>query len=153
MSHDEQVLAENPNQAEARFGRAIALVQLGRDREARDRLVADVKAFPDQSLFPHALARLLAAASDDRVRDGERALALVGQLLKSEQRTLELGETMAMALAAATRYEDAARVQRDLVRGAEGSGLQRVVPRLAANLALYERRQPCRTPWPAGEIP
>ena len=153
LSHYEQVLAGDANQTEARFGRAMTLVQLGRDQEARDRLVADVKAFPDQSLFAHGLARLLAAASDDRVRDGDRALALVGELLKKEQRTLELGETMAMALAATTRYGDAARLQRDLVRGAEGAGLQQVVPRLAANLELYERRQPCRTPWPAGEIP
>lgn len=149
----EQVLAENPNLTEARFGRAMALVQLGRDQEARDRLVADVKAFPDQSVFAHGLARLLAAASDDRVRDGERAMALVGELLAKEQRTLDLGETMAMALAAAMRFEEAARLQRDLVRGVQGAGLQQVVHRLAANLELYERRQPCRTPWPAGEIP
>ncbi len=149
----EQVLAENPNLTEARFGRAMALVQLGRDRAARDRLVADVKAFPDQSVFAHGLARLLAAASDDGVRDGERAMSLVGELLAKEPRTLDLGETMAMALAAAMRFEEAARVQRDLVRGAQGADLQHVVHRLAANLELYERRQPCRTPWPAGEIP
>jgi hypothetical protein len=58
-----------------------------------------------------------------------------------------------MALAAATRYEEAARVQRDLMRGVEHAGLTQVVPRLAANLALYERGQPCRTPWPADEMP
>jgi tetratricopeptide (TPR) repeat protein len=153
LTHYDQVLAENPQQTEARFGRAMALVQLGRYQEARDHLVAGVQAYPDQSLFAHGLARLLAAAPDDRVRNGDRAIALVGELLAKEQRTLELGETMAMALAAATRYEEAARVQRDLIRGAETGGLRQVVPRLAANLELYERRQPCRTPWPPGEIP
>ena len=153
LQHYEQVLAENPNLTDARFGRAMALVQLGRSQEARDRLVDDVNAFPEQSVFAHGLARLLAASSDDRVRDGDRAIALVGELLKKEQRTLDLGETMAMALAAATRYEEAARLQSDLVRGAEGAGLRQVVPRLAANLELYQRRQPCRTPWPPGEIP
>jgi tetratricopeptide (TPR) repeat protein len=153
LAHDEQILAENPNLTEARFGRSMALVQLGRYLEARDRLLADMKAYPEQTVFAHGLARLLAAAPDDRVRDGEQALALVGELLNKEQRTLELGETMAMALAAATRYEEAARVQRDLMRGVENAGLQQVVPRLTANLALYERRQPCRTPWPADEIP
>jgi tetratricopeptide (TPR) repeat protein len=153
LPHFQQVLAENPNQPEARFGRAMALVQLGRYQEARDQLVADVKAYPEQSLFTHALARLLAAAPDDRVRDGGRAIALVGELLAKEQRTIELGETMAMGLAAANRYEEAARVQRDLIRGAEKGGLGHLVPRLAANLDLYERGQPCRTPWVAGEIP
>ena len=34
---------------------------------------AAMKAFPDQPGFAHALARLLAAAPDDRVRDGARA--------------------------------------------------------------------------------
>ncbi|MBI3493017.1 MAG: tetratricopeptide repeat protein, partial [Acidobacteria bacterium] len=140
LKHYEQALAENLNQTEARFGWAMALVQLGRYQEARDRLAADVKAYPAQPLFAHGLARLLAAAPDDRVRDGDRAIALVGELLTKEQRTLDLGETMAMALAAATRYEEAARVQRDLMRGAEKAGLQNVVPRLAANLELYERR-------------
>ena len=148
-----QILAANANVSEARFGQAMALVQLGRYQDARDHLRADVDAYPEQPVFAHGLARLLAAAPDDRVRDGERAMALVGELLTKEQRTLELGETMAMALAAATRYDEAVKVQRDLMRGVETAGLQQVVPRLAANLALYERGQPCRTPWPAGEIP
>ena len=149
----QQMLAANADLTEARFGRAMALVQLGRDREARDHLRADAKAYPERTIFAHGLARLLAAAPDDLVRDGDRAMALVGELLTKEQRTLELGETMAMALAAATRYEEAARVQRDLMQGAERAGLRQVVPRLAANLALYERGQPCRTPWPPDEIP
>ena len=153
LAQYQQILAANANLSEARFGRAMALVQLGRFQEARDQLRADATAYPEQSIFTHGLARLLAAAPDDRVRDGDRAIALVGELLAKEQRTLELGETMAMALAAATRYEEAIRVQQDLMKGLENTGLQHVVPRLAKNLALYERRQPCRTPWPAGEIP
>ncbi len=147
------ILQANANLSEARFGQAMALVQLGRFQEARDHLRADAKAYPEQTIFAHGLARLLAAAPDDRVRDGDQAMTLVGELLAKEQRTLELGETMAMALAAATRYEEAIKVQRDLMKGVEHAGLPQVVPRLAANLALYERRQPCRTPWPAGEIP
>ena len=153
LTHYAQILAVNSNHIEARFGRAMALVQLGRYQEARDHLLADVKAYPEQSVFAHGLARLLAAAPDDRVRDGERAMTLMGDLLKKEQRTLDLGETMAMALAAAGRFDEAAGVQRDLIRGAEKAGLRQVVARLAANLELYERREPCRTPWPAGEIP
>jgi tetratricopeptide (TPR) repeat protein len=153
LTQYQQVLAANADLTEARFGQAMALVQLGHYPEARDRLGADAKAYPEQPVFAHGLARLLAAAPDDRVRDGDRAMALVGELLAREQRTLELGETMAMALAAAARYDEAVKVQRDLMRGVENAGLRQVVPRLAANLALYERGQPCRTPWPADEIP
>lgn len=153
LAQYQKILQANANLTEARFGQAMALVQLGRFQEARDHLRADATAYPEQSIFAHGLARLMAAAPDDRVRDGDRAMALVGELLAKEPRTLELGETMAMALAAATRYEEAVRVQRDLMKGVENAGLHQVVPRLAANLALYERGQPCRTPWPAGEIP
>ncbi len=153
LLHYQQILNENPNHLEARFGQAMALVQLGRNQEARDHLLAGMKAYPDQSVFAHGLARLLAAAPDDRIRDPNRAMTLVGELLAREPRTLELGETMAMALAAVARYEEAAGVQRDLLRSAEKAGLRQVVTRLATNLELYERRQPCRTPWPAHEIP
>ena len=54
----------------------MGLVRLGRYQEARDRLERDVQAFPDQLGFAHALARLLSAAPDDRVRDGARADAI-----------------------------------------------------------------------------
>ena len=67
-----------------------------RYREARARLVDAVKVYPDQSVFAHGLARVLAAAPDDRVRDGQRAMALVQEVLK-QGRTLDLGATMAMA--------------------------------------------------------
>ena len=138
---------------EARFNYAIALVQLRRYQDARKNLADAMSTYPAQSLFAHALARLLAAAPDDAVRDGERSIALVEALLKKEQRTLELGETMAMALAALGRYDEAASVQRDLMKGARDNGLNGIVPRLAQNLARYERGEPCRTPWADDEIP
>jgi hypothetical protein len=78
---------------------------------------------------------------------------MVQQLIGTEQRTPDLGETMAMALADLGRYDEAVRVQQDLIAGAERRGLHDVTRRLAANLALYERHQPCRTPWADGEMP
>ena len=146
------VLRMDPNVVDARFGSAMALVQLRRYREARDRLAAGMEAFPGAAIFPHALARLLAAAPDDRVRDGRRAMRLVEQLAEGE-RTIDLGETMAMTLAELGRYGEAAAVQRDLVAAAEAGGMRNVVPRLAKNLRLYERGRPCRTPWPDDAIP
>ena len=147
------VLRMDPDVADARFGGAMALVQLRRYREARDRLDAGIEAFPGASIFPHALARLLAAAPDAEVRDGRRALRLVEQIASRGERTIDLGETMAMALAEVGRYGEAAAVQRDLVAAAEAEGMRDAVPRLAANLRLYEQGRPCRTPWPADAIP
>jgi hypothetical protein len=60
---------------------------------------------------------------------------------------------MAMALADMGRYDEAVQLQRNLIAGAERLGLQDTRARLAANLALYERHQACRTPWTDGDLP
>jgi tetratricopeptide (TPR) repeat protein len=152
LTHYQQVMTANPQNIEAQFGYAMTLVQLGRYQQARDQLAEAIKAHPDQAMFIHGLARLLVAAPDDRVRDGQRAMTLVQALLK-QGRTLELGETMAMTLAELGQYDQAALVQRDLLKAAQGAGLKDAVQRLSANLRLYERREPCRTPWTDGEMP
>jgi len=153
LPHYDQVLVETPDNTEAQFNRAIAFVQLHRYREARAALSDAMHAHPDQSLFAHGLARLLASAPDDTVRDGGQAIALVQTLLEKEQRTLDLGETLAMALAESGRFDEAASVQRDLLKGAASHSLHAVVARLAHNLERYERREPCRTPWADDELP
>jgi tetratricopeptide (TPR) repeat protein len=147
-----EALALDPRHAGAAFGYAMALVRLHRYREARDRLAEGAKAFPAQPSFRHALARLLAAAPDENVRDVGRAKALLDEVLKEEQ-TIELGETAAMILADLGGFAEAAAVQRDLIAAAERAGQKDVVRRLATNLKRYERREPCRTPFTEAELP
>jgi tetratricopeptide (TPR) repeat protein len=149
--YDQAIRAE-PDSTEAVLGRAVALAQAGRDDQARRELTTAANAHPDQIVFTHALARLLATAPDDRVRDPVKAMGLVQQLLQ-KGRTLELGETMAMSLAAEGDFTGAAAVQRDLIKAASGAGLTEAVQRMTSRLALYERREPCRTPWMASEMP
>ena len=141
-----------PDLVEASFGEAMALVVLHRWREARARLERAAEARPGDLGVEHALARLLAAAPDERVRDGERALSLVDRLA-SRGRTLDLGETMAMALAEVGAYARAAALQRDLITGARRAGVTDAIRRLEVNLRRYERGEACRTPWPDGEVP
>ena len=136
----------DPAVSQARFGYAMALVRLSRYQQARDWLNDCVKTYPDQPGFAHALARLLAAAPDDRVRDGRRAMTLMQTLLKT-QRTIELAQTMAMTLAELGNYEDAARWQRDAMAAAAQAKREDLAGRLGENLKRYESRQPCRTPW------
>jgi hypothetical protein len=107
---------------------------------------------PDQPMFGHALARLLAAAPDDRVRDGRGALKLIDQLVKGEQ-SLELAETTAMALAEAGRYKEAVAVQRDALSAATSSRLTAAEQRIGNNLRLYEGGKPCRVPFADDELP
>jgi tetratricopeptide (TPR) repeat protein len=141
-----EVVRVSPAVSQARFGYAMALVRLKRYQEARDRLTEAVTTYPDQLGFAHALARLLAAAPDNRVRDGGRALALMQELLKT-QRTIELAQTMAMTLAEVGRYEEAMMWQRDAMAAAREAKREDLADRLGENLKRYESRQPCRTPW------
>ena len=154
LSYYEAVLRSNPNAAEARFGYVMALVQLGRYREAHDRLVTAIDAFPNETSFPHALARLLAAAPDSAIRNGRRAMTLVERVMDAEpEPTIDLAETMAMTLAELGRFGEAADVQRALIGAAELAGMTDAVRHLTVNLRRYERGEPCRTPWPADAMP
>jgi hypothetical protein len=105
-----------------------------------------METFPDHPGFALALARLLAAAPDDRVRDGRRALALAETLVKTNQ-SLEVGETMAMALAEVGQYGEATRVQRELIAAAREAGRSDLVAPLEENLRRYLGKQASRTPW------
>lgn len=144
--------ADDPRLAEAPFGYAVTLVRLGRYREARGRLEDALATFPDQPFFVLALARLLSAAPDERVRDGDRAVALM-QVLPEGQRRIDLGETMAMALAEVGLYAQAAALQSEALALARRGGRQDLVPGIAEKLRAYEERQPWRSRDPVGFDP
>jgi tetratricopeptide (TPR) repeat protein len=147
-----RALDADPTLAEAAYGRGMALVRLRRYRDARDQFADGTVRFPGDPLFKLALARLLAAAPDDQVRDGRRAMALVDELMKGQQ-SIELAETAAMGLAEVGQYEQAATVQRDVLSAARGAGLEAVVRRVSENLQRYERREPSRRPFADDELP
>jgi tetratricopeptide (TPR) repeat protein len=145
-----EVVRINPRAADARFAYAMALVRLRRYRDAKAWLEDSARIQPDRPELSHALARLLAAAPDDMVRDGARAMTLVQELMKGGKTTV-IGETMAMALAELGQFADAVDVQRSVIAAAEQAGIAQDVRRMTVNLRLYERRQACRTPWPADD--
>lgn len=147
-----EVLGAAPENPEARMGYTMTLVKAKRDREARDTLTAALAANSGDLVVTHALARLLATSPDDSVRNGSRALTLVQQMLQ-RGRTLDLGETYAMTLAELGQFREAQAVQRDLIAAATRAGLTDMKARLQARLQLYERADPCRTPWTDEEMP
>jgi tetratricopeptide (TPR) repeat protein len=146
MTQYAEALRVNPKAADARFGYGMALVRLGRYREARDWFEEASQLYPDRPDFQYALARLLAAAPDDRVRDGQRAQAIVERLAQTS-RTIDLGETLAMALAERGQFAEAVALQRQVMEASTRQGLDAITRRMAANLLRYERGQPCRVPW------
>jgi tetratricopeptide (TPR) repeat protein len=147
------VIRIDPRLAEGRLGHALALAAMGRYPQARDRLIEATNAHPDQPDLLQALARLLAAAPDPRVRDGARAVALMETVVK-QQRTPELDETMAMAYAETGDFQQAVAWQRQAIAAAERIGRDPHVRRqMTENLRLFERREPCRVPWREGTMP
>lgn len=144
LAHYKEAAAVNPRSGPAQLGYALALIDLHRYQDARAWLTEAVQRHPDQTDLAHALARLLAAAPDDRVRDGRRAMEIVQNLLKDQKGT-DLGETMAMAFAELGDYERAAGVQRGVIEAARSAGLSEAVGRMEQNLRLYEQHRPCRT--------
>ena len=146
LTHYAQIVERDPSASQAVFGHAMALVRLRQYVAGRDRLSAGMKTFPDQPGFAHALARVLAAAPDDRVRNGARALNLVETITRSET-SVPLAETMAMSLAEVGRFDEALRWQRRAIEMAKTARRPDLAARLTENLELYEQHRPCRTPW------
>jgi hypothetical protein len=127
----------------------MTLALLDRFTEARDRLTEGTRTFPDKPGFKWTLARLLAAAPDDRLRNARGALTMAEKLLGESQKSLDdglaVGETYAMALAESGQYATAAAVQRDVRTTVQKSGVpDAVLRRIGDNLNRYERGLPCR---------
>ena len=141
------IVSIDPSASQARFGRAMALVRLRRYAEARAVLEEAARTHPEQPGLAHALARLLAAAPDDAVRDGSRALIIVQSLEKSTAPTVALVETAAMALAESGRYAEAVARQRQAIAMATRAQRPDLVKRLSDTLRQYETSMPWRTPW------
>lgn len=136
------LVAARPERTLPRLKEAEAWVAAGDPGEARRRLEAGLAARPRSGELTNALARLLAAAPDPGVRDPGRAVELAGSLFEARP-DLRHGRTLAMALAAAGRYPEAADLQRRLLGGASGEDLEPGLrARLEAELDRYRRGEP-----------
>ena len=141
-----QVLELDADTDEAQFGEALALVWLGRHREARARLEEATSRQPGHPAFATALARLLAASPDAQVRNGRRAFELI-EVVVENYKTTAVAETMAMALAELGEFRGAAEWQQLAMDVARDAGQSALAQEMSANLGLYQRGEPCRTPW------
>ena len=144
------VLEVDPLNPEARFGRAFSLVRLGRWAAARDALDNDITALPSQPAFRHALARLLASAPDNTVRDGARALELVREVAALMQNA-DVAETIAMALAETGDRAQARLWQERALAAARQAGDERLVRRRREQLQAYADGRPWRAPWDSAD--
>ena len=134
-----------PGYADVWLARGLMLAQLGRYREARERLEEARTVHPRHAGLTDLLVRILAASPDPAARDGRRALALVEPMLGAPPDPTR-DETVAMTLAEAGRYAEAAERQRRAIAAAEEAGYPEVARALGAALDRYERGRPSRAP-------
>jgi cytochrome c-type biogenesis protein CcmH/NrfG len=143
-----KTLERDPKNAFAALMGAMALVRLTRYSDARSALEHAHTTLPADPDIANALARLLAAAPDNNIRDGKRALELMQEILKG-QGGADTGqaETIAMALAETGQFEKAAGMQRSVIEMAEQDSPGPQIQALQETLTLYEHGQARRTPW------
>ncbi len=138
---------QRPKLAPAHLGAILCQIKLGQFAAAKRNLEKSVRAFPRQRMFFHLLARILAAAPDDALRDGARAAELA-QMLATFNVDAQLAETCAMAMAELGNFQQAVIWQQRALNRAEDDGHK---TRLLATLQDYVDRKPCRQPWAADD--
>jgi tetratricopeptide (TPR) repeat protein len=130
-------LALAPDDESTALQLAELLVALEKHDEARTVLHEQFRAHPTRGLTAHALARFLASCPDSKLRDSDLALKLATAVQKANP-TLEHTETLAMALAASNRFDEAVRLQKQLLEAAQRAA---DIRRIRENLKLYEQGQ------------
>lgn len=134
--------SSQPTNTQAWSRQVALLLRLERSSEALSVLERRVQARAEDGRAVQILARMLAAAPDRSLRDGERALQLATALFETTPAPPH-AETLAMALAEQGRFEEAAQLQSSLL--AEAERLERLgdAQRLGRNLTLYESGRSC----------
>jgi Flp pilus assembly protein TadD len=147
LPHYAALLAAQPAETRARLELLLCQVSLDRYAEALSTVEEGLRLSPDDPALKQGQARLLAAAPDDALRDGARAVALADAILLS-QRSAESLELAAMAQAELGVFGEAERLQREALAIVGPADRPEWKAYLEANLARYQARQPCRQPWP-----
>jgi tetratricopeptide (TPR) repeat protein len=141
-----QALSREPGSTRIALSLAFALMKAADRGEALKVLEIAFSRQPQNAEVINTLARLLATAPESEVRDGKRALAMAKSLFEAT-RSLEVGQTYAMALAESGNFTEAVKLQQETIIGYERSGMPTDMSFLEQNLAAYLQQQPVRAGW------
>lgn len=142
------LVAANPQDVASRRGEATALLLLERWADARLSLEDSMRTVvPRDGQLAHLLARILASAPDEAVRDGALALELSMWVYDVQKKTA-VGETVAMAFAEVGEFGRASAIQKEMVKIVEPSGNESLLALMRERLEAYDREQPWRARSP-----
>jgi tetratricopeptide (TPR) repeat protein len=146
-----KALAADREIAPARLLELIARLRAGEPEAETARRLSDLTAeHPQDPMLRYAEARLLAAAASPDLRSPERALEIATQLsllqpIPPHQRVL------ALAQAAAGRFEEAARTQQQAIAMAAWVATSSELEAMKEELAAYENGEIPAQAWPEGD--
>ena len=133
----EEHLKRRPADLAGHLARASTHMMRGECDAARSGLRTATAAVSTPRPLEHALARSWLTCQDPAGRDAGRGLAIASRLFE-ESPTPEVAETLALGHALNGNYEDAARLQKQLIEQARGQAPPAVLERLKSALARYE---------------
>ncbi|NIL99796.1 MAG: tetratricopeptide repeat protein [Acidobacteria bacterium] len=138
IEHFEAALEIDSSNADAHFALAGALLEIGRSSVAvvHYRRALDLR--PGWGRAGNALARQLAAGADPQVRDVDAAVRLAEQVCRgTNYRVPELMDTLAVAYAAAGRFNEAVDAARKSAKLAADAGRTAFASEIEARLSLF----------------
>ena len=145
-------LAANKDIPPARLLELVARHRAGEtDAEIAAELEKRVKAWPRQPELKYALARLRALSKDPAVRDSVAALTLANALAPSQPSPSNIA-VLALAAAADGQFDEAARVQQQLIDMFGWMAPQQESESLQKTLAAYKQgMMPQQPVWPVDD--
>jgi superkiller protein 3 len=138
IPHWEQAVRLKPDFAEAHGNLGIALAHAGRVREAIARHEEAVELRPDSARAINNLARLLATLDPTQGGDPVRAVGLARRACElTNERVAAYVDTLAMACAAAGRFDEAVATAHKAIELARMAGQAESVGEIEKRLELY----------------
>jgi cytochrome c-type biogenesis protein CcmH/NrfG len=121
------------------------LLNQGRDLEAAAQFQEGLRLDPDNFQAMAALACVLAADEDPRVRDGRAALNLALKADNLSGATYpEVLDVLAMAWAETGRFTEAQQAEQQAIEAASDAGFTNTIAAFQQRLRLFENHQPYR---------
>jgi Flp pilus assembly protein TadD len=147
-----QAIQINPNRPETFFHLGMTLGQLGRIREAVAQYRQALRLNPDLAEALNNLAWILAASSNDGLRNGTEAVRLAERAceLTHHDKPLFVG-TLAAAYAEAGRFSEAVTTAEKAEQLAAATGLKDLAGKNRQLLELYRAGKPYHEPAPTGQ--
>ena len=136
----------------ARLLELVALHRAGdADSDIARQLEQRVRAYPDQPELKYALIRLRALSRDAEVRDSFKALTLANELAPNQPTPPNI-EALALAAACDGQYQQAARLQQQVIDMVKWMLPAEKLQALETTLAAYEKdSMPQQPVWPADD--